>query len=274
MNRSTGSVLDGIRLYLRYASTSVSAQRQYKTSFLLQTVGNFAGTIMDFIGTWALFTRFEHFGSWGLAEVAILYGLVNAAFASAQSVSYGFATLGSELLVTGHFDRLLVRPRSVILQLFGQEIRLKQLGRLCQGLVVLFGGLITGGYLSVPNVLICLWCIAGGTMLFIGLFVLQATLSFWTVHSLEIMNVFTHGGAAIAQYPLSIFSDWLRWFITYLIPFAAITYFPALVITGRVSVSSSDGLVYLSAPIAGLIFFLLALVMFKIGMRRYSSAGG
>ncbi len=51
---------------------------------------------------------------------------------------------------------------------------------------------------------------AGGVALFAGILVLQATLAFWTVDSLEIMNVLTYGGVQAAQYPLNIYAAWFR----------------------------------------------------------------
>ena len=37
------------------------------------------------------------------------------------------------MVASGDFDRLLVRPRSTVLQLLGQELALRRLGRLVQG---------------------------------------------------------------------------------------------------------------------------------------------
>ena len=46
----------------------------------------------------------------------------------------------------------------------------------------------------------------GGVALFSGLLVLQATLAFWTVESLEVANVLTYGGEAAAQYPMNVYA--------------------------------------------------------------------
>lgn len=272
--RQPETITNRIRLYGHYAALSIKAQWHYRAAFALQIAGNFAATLVEFVGTWALLARFETFGGWGLGEVAILYGLVHAAFALAEAFGYGFDAFGTDFIRTGEFDRLLVRPRSVILQLLGHQVRLRQLGRFSQGLMVLIYGLWVTQHLSVTNALICLWCLIGGTMLFIGLFILQAALSFWTIESLEIFNAFTYGGTAIAQYPLTIFTKWIRWMITYVIPFAAITYFPALVITGRTALLSRQGAFCIIAPAAGFLLFGLALVAFASGIRRYTSAGG
>ena len=68
----------------------------------------------------------------------------------------------------------------------------------------------------------------GGVSLFCGIFVLQATLCFWTTESLEVVNTVSYGGVQTAQYPLSIYSDGFRRFFTYVVPLASVAYFPVL----------------------------------------------
>jgi len=76
------------------------------------------------------------------------------------------------------------------------------------------------GYLFVASVGIALWATAGGIALFFGLMVLQGTMSFWTIESLEVANVVTYGGVQAAQYPLSLYNGWLRGLLTFVVPLA------------------------------------------------------
>jgi ABC-2 type transport system permease protein len=67
---------------------------------------------------------------------------------------------------------------------------------------------------------------------FLGLVVLQATLAFWTVESLEVANTLTYGGVYAAQYPIEIYSKWLREFFTFVVPLSCVAYFPIVGILG------------------------------------------
>ncbi|MDE1994580.1 MAG: ABC-2 family transporter protein [Rhizobiaceae bacterium] len=266
------AIRETIKLYTHYVSLSLSAQLQYRTAFYIQVVGHFASSGIGFLGVWTLLSRFGHFDGWGLAEVSVLYGLINISFAIAEAFGRGFDVFGTNFIRTGNFDHLLVRPRSTILQLLGHEVRLRSLGRLCQGIVVLAYGLSANNADSFLSIMICLWCIIGGVALFIGLFVFQATLSFWTIESLEILNVFTYGGVQAAQYPMSIYANWIQGMFLYVIPFAAVTYYPTLVILGREH--SSQDAILVASPFLGIVFLLIALAFFSFGVRRYVSAGG
>ncbi len=60
---------------------------------------------------------------------------------------------------------------------------------------------------------------------FMGLMVMQATLSFWSVESLEIMNAFSYGGVQTAQYPIDIYREWFRKIFVYIIPIGSVSFF-------------------------------------------------
>ena len=62
---------------------------------------------------------------------------------------------------------------------------------------------------------------------------LQATLSFWTVESLEVVNVLTYGGEAAAQYPLNVYAAWFRDLLIFAVPLGCVTYLPVLAALGR-----------------------------------------
>lgn len=111
---------DAFSLYLRMIAQSVRAQLQHRVSFLLMAFGTFVASGVEAIGIWALFERFGQLGEWRLAQVALLYGLVNAAFATCEALGLGFDVFGREFVRTGAFDRLLLMPRSTVLQLMIQ----------------------------------------------------------------------------------------------------------------------------------------------------------
>ena len=70
---------------------------------------------------WVLFDRFKQLRSWTLAEVALFYGLITTAFGLASMIGRGFDVF-SRQIVSGDFDRVLLRPRSAALQVSGGEL--------------------------------------------------------------------------------------------------------------------------------------------------------
>jgi ABC-2 type transport system permease protein len=267
--------MDGIRLYGRYAAVSLKSQMQYPAGFLMSLVGQFATNILEFIGIWALFHRFGAVKGWTLGEVAVFFGVVSVGFALADMTSRGFETFGEEFVRTGAFDRILLRPRRAALQLLGQELRLTRLGRLAQGAVVLAIGLRLAGHgVSPEDVAILAFAVIGAVALFFGILVLQATLSFWTVESLEIVNTLTYGGVDAAQYPLDIYARWFRSFLTFVVPLACVVYFPVAAVLGHADRTGLSPLASALMPAFGLVFLAVSLLIWRLGVRHYASAGG
>jgi len=99
----------------------------------MMSVGNLAITAIEFLGIWALFSRFGSLGEWTLPEVALFYGMVHMAFAISEAAARGFDILHRQVR-SGDFDRILLRPRSTVLQVMGLEFQLLRVGRFTQGL--------------------------------------------------------------------------------------------------------------------------------------------
>jgi ABC-2 type transport system permease protein len=265
--------MGGLRLYFRYAVTSIRAQVQYRTSFVMFASGHFLATGLEFIGVWALFDRFGNLRGWSLPEVALLYGMVSVSFALAEGFARGFDTFDS-YIKTGDFDRILVRPRSAVTQVIGRELQLMRVGRLAQGLAVLmWSSQALDVSWTALRVLLLVAAILGGACLFCGLLVLQATLAFWTTESLEVMNTVTYGGVESAQFPIAVYRRWFRWFLIYAVPLATVNYFPSNAILGRVDAMGFPAWVGWGSPLVGVAFLLGACQVWRIGVRRYTSVG-
>lgn len=266
-------MLDSIRVYGRYVSISIRSQMQYKASFIMMATGQLLITAIEFLGLWALFARFGNLRGWTLAEVALFYGMINVAFAVSEAVARGFDTFPA-MVKSGEFDRLLLRPRTTILQVAAGELQLLRVGRLVQGLVVLiWAAAALDVTWTLQKVLFAVATMLSGTCLFYGLFVLEATLAFWTIESLEIMNTVTYGGCETAQYPLVIYQRWFRRFFTFVVPLACVNYFPVLAILDRPDPLGAPIVLQWIAPMGGFVFLLLSLQVWKIGVRHYRSTG-
>lgn len=265
--------MHGVRLYLRYASVSLRSQLQYRASIVMQSVGVFLITGVEMLAIWALFDRFGEVRGWTLSEVALFYGMISISWALCDAMARGFDAFGV-LIKEGELDRLLLRPRSPVLQLLGHELTIRRIGRFAQGVLVLAYAISALDLAwSVPRVLLLLGAIAGGVCTFLGLLLLQATTAFWTTETLEVWNAFTYGGVTMGQYPLPIYRSWFRALFTFAIPLGCVTYLPGVALLGRADPLGTPVVVQWLAPLAGPAFLLLALAAWRVGLRHYRSTG-
>ena len=266
--------MSALLLLSRYFAASMRGQMQYPGSAIALAVAQFFATIIDILAAWALFDRFGPVQGWTFGDIALFFGMVSVSFAIADFLSRGFDVFGTEFVRTGNFDRVLLRPRSAALQLIGHEFRLSRFGRLAQGLVVI--ALTTSALAldwNAERLALAAWTIVGGVALFMGLMVLQATLAFWTVESLEVMNLLTYGGVQASQFPLSIYAGWFRNFLIFVVPIGCVAYFPVLALLGKSDpLGAPDWLLPLT-PAAGFIFFGVSLLAWRFGVAKYTSTG-
>lgn len=267
------SVRGALALYGRYVAISMRGQLQYRASFIQYVFGQLIGTGVEFLGMWALFDRFGRLGPWSLAQAAFFYGMADVGFALAAAFSRGFDTFGA-MVKSGDFDRLLLRPRSLVLQLLGQELTLMRIGRLAQGLVILvWASQAAGVDWSAAKVGLLLATLACGVCLYTGVIVLQATSTFWTVETLEVWSSFTYGGNYASQYPLTIYRPWFRRVLLTALPLGCVVYLPSVAILGAAEPLGTPLALQWAAPLAGPAFLLVSLQVWKLGVRRYTSTG-
>lgn len=258
------------RFYWKLIGLSWKAQLQYRTSFLFFVLAYCVQTSAEFLGLWVLFDRFQSIEGWQFTEIGLLYGITSVSFGFAEFSSRGFDQF-SQMVKSGDFDLIMLRPRNTALQIAGQALELMRLGRVVQGAVVLSWAIASLPVVwNVSSLLLLTFAMLGGSCLFYGLFVFQATLSFWTTETLEVMNIMTFGGAEAGRYPMSIYGPWFRRFFTFVIPLACITYYPLLAILDR---SGASWVVAWLSPIAGVLFLVTSLLFWNVGVRHYRSTG-
>ena len=266
--------MNSLRLYWRYMAASVRGQMQYPGSFLILLVSQALASAAGFAGIWALFEHFGQIRGWTFAEVAVFYAVINMSFSITEVMARGFDVFGGQFVKTGNFDRLLLRPRSTVLQLLGHECRLTRFDRFLQGIVIL---VVAAGFvhlkLNVATLALLVATIAGGIALFTGIMILQATLSFWTIESLEVANILTYGGTEASQYPIDIYVRWFRDFLIFVVPLACVGYFPVVRILGHTDSLGAPAWACAASPLMGFLFLAVALRAWRVGERHYTSTG-
>ena len=263
-----------VGMYLRLIGVSVRGQMQYRGTFLVMSLGQLLTHSLEPFAIWALFDRFGSLAVWTLPQVALLYGTVSVSFAFTDALARGFDLFGDQFIKTGNFDRILLRPRPLVPQVAGHEFTLFRVGRLIPGLVVLVWALWSLDIdWNAARVLLLALSLASTFLFFYGLIILQATLAFWTTETLHIFNLLTYGGVETAQYPLAIYARDFRRFFTFVVPLGCVTYFPLVGVMGVQDPLGSTPWMQFTAPLAGFAFFGVALLVWRTGVRHYTSTG-
>ena len=107
-----------------------------------------------------------------------------------------------------------------------------------------------------------------GAVIYIAVFLLLTTVSFWVedrvgVHP-PVWNMIAFG-----RYPLSIYSELIRFLLSWIIPFGFASFYPSVRLLGRAELRNYAPLV----PVVTAVFMALALLVWSRGVRHYASTG-
>jgi ABC-2 type transport system permease protein len=255
-------------LYVNFFSMHLKSQMQYKTSFFFTTLGQFLVAFATFLSINFLFARFDSVGGFSYEEVLLCFAVMMMAFSASELIGRGFDRF-PVMLGNGSFDRALVRPRNIIFQVLASQMEFSRLGRLVQAVAVFVFVIPRSGIdwtwdrvMTLALMIIC------GAVLFFGLFVVYAAISFFTVEGLEFMNILTHGGREFGRYPYAIYGREVLRFVTYVVPLALFQYYPLLYL-----LDIEQSVFYMFTPLLALLFIVPSYGFFRLGLRKYKSTG-
>ncbi|MGF7142638.1 ABC-2 type transport system permease protein [Anaerotaenia torta] len=257
-----------MKLYMKFFGIHLKAAMQYKTSFLLTTLGQFLISFNVFLGILFMFDRFQEVRGYGFAEVLLCFSVVLMSFSLAEMFMRGFDVFAGTI-GNGEFDRILLRPRNPVLLVVSGKIEFSRFGRTFQAILMLIYGIAGSGIRwDITRCVTLVLMIAGGTVVFGCLFVVYASICFFTLEGLEFMNVLTDGAREYGKYPVNIYGKRVLRFCTYIVPYALFQYYPFLYLIGR-----TENMGYMLLPLAGCLFLIPCFLFWKLGIRHYKSTG-
>lgn len=110
--------------------------------------------------------------------------------------------------------------------------------------------------------------VTGGTFLFIGLFMLEASLCFFSVEDTSLVNVLTYGAKTHGKYPIDVYGKGILRFCTYIIPYTLIQYYPLQFLLGR-----THSWQLALCPLGITVFVFLCYLVWRFGVKHYKSCG-
>jgi ABC-2 type transport system permease protein len=268
------SLVSEARLYWLLVGMQLRAQTQYKVSLAVDIVSNLLVTTSEFATLLVFFGPFPTLLGWRVGEVALLYAVTSISFGVAELFGAGFDEFPN-LIRRGEFDRVLLRPAGALLQIASSDFRLRRLGRITEGVLALLLALhLLPGLRWAPLQLVVLPLgVLSGALIFLAILLLGATLCFWTVETTELTNILTYGGREMLSYPLTVYHPIMQRIFLFVVPLAFGTYIPVCYVLGRPLPFGLPLGVAFVAPLVALVFALLAVCVWRVGVHHYQSTG-
>lgn len=169
----------------------------------------------------------------------------------------------------GEIDRYLVRPINPLFQLISERFQQEAFGELVVGISLI---LYSAGRITLRTdlfaILATLLLILIGSLIYTSIKLLTASVSFWILNSMQLMTS-VYNLADFAKYPTPIFPMAIQVLITYVVPFAFVSFLPASYLMNKTELPG----VLFGSLCALILIGTAALGLWRKGLSAYQSSG-
>jgi ABC-2 type transport system permease protein len=256
-------------LFFDYFSQYSKVRISYRGDFFISLATSFAATIFALGFVIVLFQRVPQLAGWRFEEVLFLYGFSLIPYGMFNIVSLNLYDFGNNFIIEGKFDRVLLRPISSLFQVLFETFRIESSQEIATGIFCMMYASRHLGLAWTPMKFAMLFFFgACAGIIYVSVFLILTTVSFWFedrigVHP-PVWNVIAFG-----RYPLSIYSGVVQFFLCWIVPFGLASFYPSVRMLGRTVSPEYAPLV----PVVAVVFLTIAISLWNLGTRHYSSTG-
>lgn len=245
---------------------------QYRLNFLAEVLGMLMAYTGQFVALRWLTLRFPAVAGWDFQGIILLYALAILAWGVAVSLFFHFHTFEDQV-AQGTFDRVLVRPVHPFVAALAGSSPIAGTGQLLFAVAAIAWAAHAAGLRWTPAKLLYLAGAGlGGGLIFGGALVWCGGMAFYTRRSITFYWTLIFPGRQLIHYPANIYHPALQAFLTAVVPFAFVNFFPAHALLDRAARLPWPLLAW-ATPLVGAAFFYLCYRFWMSGLRRYAGAG-
>lgn len=255
------------KIYLTCLHTAFSKAAAYRLDFIL---GNFITLLSNIIFplvTVLIYANGAQFPGWTMWEVLLIQSVFSMSNALASMISGSVLWVTMEHVQSGSFETVLLKPLSPLFYIASSNFDTGSIG-------LFFGSLamtvISASFTRISGtrgILLFLLLFISGVLVMCGLDLIMAAISFKWVGNSRIPEIF-ESVKEFGKYPLGIFPRAVQALSSMIIPVAAVGFFPASALLGRLDMRS------LVSVIPCILFMLFGIWIYDRMIKIYEGVGG
>jgi len=257
-----------IDLYIEFMKQNFKIMLEYKTDFYIGVVSTFLSQFCGLFFVWVLFENIKEINGWSFYQITFVYGLLTLAKGIDMLFFDNLFALGWEYIREGKFDIFMIRPISPLFQLVASHMQQDGFGLILIGLLIIIKSLTALKIvLSVINILLLTVFVISGAMIISAVNLITATSGFKTVSSHIIMDSVA-SLQEFALYPILIYPKFIGVLLTWIIPYAFVSFYPA-----NYFLNKGFALASFMSPFIAVLMWFIALKVWNYGIKHYTSTG-
>lgn len=266
--------MSGILFYWELVRLQYKIQLEYRAAFWLTFVFKIIGWGSGFFMIWILLQKFNHIAGWTTYEVLFLYSFDVLSYSIIGSFLMKPCSRLPGYIQTGEFDGILTKPVNSFFYFIFRVFSTGYISNIWMCLTVLVLCIWKLGLsLTMGDIFYLIITIIGASLIQGAGFLISSIPAFWIGKTKGLKDLFTSDLREFIRYPISIYHNLIQLFITFVVPYAFINYYPVQYFLKKQDAALSyNGLGYLTLLI-GLGLFSGCYLLWMRAINSYESTG-
>ena len=241
-------------------------------SALVHGIGLVIGYFGEYLVLFTMIQNFPGVGGFGALEVCFLYAIGLVAYALGNFHTRMFWKIDS-IVQRGELDQYLIRPVSPLMQLLVWDLQVGYISHVILGIgsMLLVYGML-GLNWGIEKWLVLTSTICSGSLIMGGICLVGTPVVFWWGRSAAVTHFMRSVLRDTINYPISAYPEYVRHALC-VIPYAFVSYYPCLYLFDKPAAYSPLATIGMCFA-AGIAINFVFWVFWRMGLRRYNSAGG
>lgn len=257
-----------LTLVVEYVKNYMKTRLTYRSDFWIEVLSDLLFNGLNLFFILVVFQQTPLLGDWNREEILFIYGYFMIPYGLFITF-FGLWGFSERYIVKGEMDRILTRPAYNLGQLMLENLSPSSLFSALAGAIVMgysWASLDLPFHWYDPLMLILL--VVSSMMIYAGVYISITALAFFSDAPTGILpllwNIQNYG-----RYPVTIYNKLLRGILTWVLPFAFVGFYPSAFFLDR---DNWLGFALLT-PAVGIVFFIIGMIVWNTGVKRYRGAG-
>ena len=258
-----------IKLYPQYLAQNLKSLMEFRLDFFIGLAGFFLLQACGVIFISLVFSSIPSLKGWSFYEVLFIYGFAQIPRGLDHVFTDNLWLYAGWKIAKGEMDRLLTRPLNPLFQLLSERFQPDGIGEFLIGVILtIFAATKLEVTFTFTKIIIAIITVLCGAITITGIKLFFTSFSFWVKRSQSYLYT-AYNFNEFCYYPISIYNNVVQFVLTFIVPFAATSYFPSAYLLEK----GSFFMGFIFPVLISIVFFGGAYIFWNIGLKHYESAG-
>lgn len=266
--------MNNFKIYSEFIRIQLKTTLQYKGAFFAGVIAQFFSYSVSFLMIWIVIQRFKDLNGWSSYEVVFLYSINLLSYAIGAFFFFNLNRDLPRIVQYGEFDDILVKPLNPLWYIISRDFNSGYLSHLVTSIIILLICIPNLGIRVTPmKVLLLIIYILCGALIQGAMLLICAVPTFWMVKNNFLTGILFFNIKDFTQYPISIYSKSIQFILTFILPYAFISYYPAHQWLNKTDPLTFHPVIQYMNPAVGILLMLIAYRFWLFGLKSYKSTG-